>query len=105
MGIDDTTNTLLISCATQNMLVNIRQIVEKLDTAAVPAAQTFQVLQIDRAIDAAALQKKLSEMLKKPTTKPEQTAQPGQGQQQQRRGRNNNNNNGQNQQGGESSNE
>jgi hypothetical protein len=102
MGIDDTTNTLLVSCATQNMMLNIKQIVEKLDTAAVPAAQTFQVLQINRSIDAAALQKKLAEMLKKPTTKPEQTQQPGQGQQQQqqRRGRG-----GQNHESGENSNE
>ena len=90
MGIDDTTNTLLVSCATQNMMLNIQGIVEKLDTAAVQAAQTFQVLQINRSIDAAALQKKLAEMLKKPTTKPEAAQQPGQGQQQQqqRRGRN-----------------
>jgi len=102
LGIDDSTNTLLVSCASQNMMLNIKQIVESLDTAAVPAAQTFQVLQINRSIDTAGLQKKLSEMLKKPTTKPESTQQPGQGQQpqQQRRGRG-----GQNHESGENSNE
>jgi len=90
LGVDDTTNTLLVSCASQNMMLNIKTIIERLDTAAVPAAQTFQVLQINRSIDANALQKKLAEMLKKTTVKPEQVQQPGQGQQnpQQRRGRN-----------------
>jgi type II secretory pathway component GspD/PulD (secretin) len=89
MGIDDSTNSLVISCATQNMLLSIKQLVDSLDTAAVPAAQTFQVLQINRAIDTNNLQKKLSELLKKPTAgSQEQAAQPGQNgqQQQQRRG-------------------
>jgi hypothetical protein len=89
LGIDDSTNTLLVSCASQNMMLNIQQIVTTLDSAAVPAAQTFQVLQINRSIDAAALQKKLAEMLKKPNAVPEHAQQPAQGQQQQqRRGRN-----------------
>jgi type II secretory pathway component GspD/PulD (secretin) len=90
MGVDDTTNTLVISCATQNMMLNVQQLVEKLDTAAVPAAQSFQVLQINRSIDANALQKKLMEMLKKPAAATTQTLEGGQGgpqqQQQQRRG-------------------
>ncbi|HUE15557.1 MAG TPA: secretin N-terminal domain-containing protein, partial [Planctomycetaceae bacterium] len=89
LGIDDSTNTLLVSCASQNMMLNIQQIVTSLDSAAVPAAQTFQVLQINRSIDAAALQKKLAEMLKKPNAVPEHAQQPAQNQQQQqRRGRN-----------------
>ncbi len=103
LGIDDSTNTLLVSCATQNMMLNIKTIVMSLDTAAIPAAQTFQVLQINRSIDAAALQKKLAEMLKKPTVKPEEQQPAGQGQQpqQQRRGRGGQNHGG----GGENSNE
>jgi hypothetical protein len=88
MGIDDSTNSLVISCATQNMLLNIKALVDSLDTAAVPAAQSFQVLQINRSIDANALQKKLSEMLKKPSATPQgATQQPGQNPQQQQQGR------------------
>lgn len=89
IGVDDTTNSLVISCATQNIMQIIKQLVESLDTAAVQAAQTFQVLQINRSIDVSTLQKKLAELLKKPTVQPQQQQQPGQGQQQQqqRRGR------------------
>jgi hypothetical protein len=90
MGIDDTTNTLLVSCANQTLMINITEIIERLDKAAVQAAQSFQVLQINRSIDANALQKKLAEMLKKTGPGPEAGQQPNQGQQkpnQQRRGR------------------
>jgi type II secretory pathway component GspD/PulD (secretin) len=99
LGVDDTTNTLLVSCATQNMLLNITQIIENLDESAVQAAQSFQVLQINRSIDVNALQKKLTDMLKKTVGSPETTQQPNpaqqnQGQRRGRGGRNGNRNGG-----------
>ena len=87
MGIDDTTNTLLVSCATQNMMLNIQQIIERLDKAAVPAAQSLTVLQINRSIDANNLTKKLGDLLKKPTATQTPGQQPGQNQPQQQQGR------------------
>jgi type II secretory pathway component GspD/PulD (secretin) len=70
MGVDDSTNTLLISCP-QSLMDNISQIIQRLDKAAIPAQQAVQVLQIDRSIDPASLQKKLSELLKPGGAKPE----------------------------------
>jgi len=78
VGVDETSNTLIVSCP-ENLMQSVRQIVLYLDTAAVPVAQTMQVLRIDRAIDAASLQKKLADMLKKQTPqKEQQPQQPGQ---------------------------
>jgi type II secretory pathway component GspD/PulD (secretin) len=87
MGIDDSTNTLVVSCATQNMMLNIQLLIKELDKSAVPAAQSFTVLQINRSIDANNLTKKLSEILKKSTTTPTPGQQPGQNQPQQQQGR------------------
>jgi type II secretory pathway component GspD/PulD (secretin) len=89
VGIDETSNTLLISCP-ENLMKSVEQIIQYLDKAAVPAAQTFQVLKIDRSIDAGAIQKKLAEMLKKPAPKNEQ--QPQQQKQARKRGRGQQNN-------------
>ena len=88
MGVDDTTNSLVVSCATPNLMLNIQGVIKELDKAAIPAAQSFTVLQINRSLDAAALTKKLGDMLKKPTV-PQQGAgqQPGQNQPQQQQGR------------------
>lgn len=88
MGVDDSTNTLVVSCATPNLMLNIQMMIERLDKAAVPAAQSFTVLQINRSLDAAALTKKLGDMLKKSTV-PQQTPgqQPGQNQPQQQQNR------------------
>jgi type II secretory pathway component GspD/PulD (secretin) len=88
MGVDDTTNSLVVSCATPNLMLNIQGVIKELDKAAIPAAQSFTVLQINRSLDAAALTKKLGDMLKKPTA-PQQGAgqQPGQNQPQQQQGR------------------
>jgi hypothetical protein len=111
LGVDDTTNTLLVSCANQTLMINISEIIERLDKAAVQAAQSFQVLQINRSIDVNALQKKLAEMLKKTGAVPEAGQQPNQGPQQnqgQRRGRGGRNgggNGGGNNEGNESSND
>jgi type II secretory pathway component GspD/PulD (secretin) len=104
MGADDSTNTLLVSCP-QSLMENITQIVANLDTAAVPAQQAVQVLQIDRSIDATTLQKKLAELLKPGSTKAETPAaeQPGaekKPQNQHRGGRNHQNQGGE--EGGES---
>jgi type II secretory pathway component GspD/PulD (secretin) len=110
MGVDDTTNTLLVSCANQTLMINISEIIERLDKAAVQAAQSFQVLQINRSIDANALQKKLAEMLKKTGPVPEAGQQPNQGQQKQnqrrgRGGRNGGGNGGGDNEGNETSND
>jgi len=83
MGIDDSTNTLVVSCATQNMMLNVQQLIKELDKSAVPAAQSFTVLQINRSIDANNLTKKLSDILKKPTATQTPGQQPGQNQPQQ----------------------
>jgi len=84
LAADDATNTLLVSCPAVLMPV-IEQTILYLDQAAVPAVQSFQVLKIDRGIDANSLQKKLTEMLKPAAPKGEvkggeQPQPPGQGQ-------------------------
>ncbi len=106
LGVDDTTNTLLVSCANQTLMINVTEIIETLDKAAVQAAQSFQVLQINRSIDVNALQKKLAEMLKKTAPGPEAGQQPNQApqKQNQRRGRGGRNGGGNNG-GNESSND
>ncbi len=60
---NDTTNTVMVSCPSP-LMSNIEQIISNLDQAAVPVVQSIQVLKIDRGIDSAVLQKKLSDMLK-----------------------------------------
>jgi type II secretory pathway component GspD/PulD (secretin) len=60
---DDTTNTLLVSCPA-TLMSTIVQVVSCLDQAAVPSVQSFQVLKIAGGVDAAALQKRLTAMLK-----------------------------------------
>jgi Bacterial type II/III secretion system short domain len=69
LAANDTTNSILVSCPT-TLMMNIEQTIEKLDQAAIPAATSFQVLKIDRGIDADGLQKKLMDILKPaaPTT-------------------------------------
>jgi type II secretory pathway component GspD/PulD (secretin) len=89
LAANDSTNTVMVSCPSP-LMSNIEQIVSSLDQAAVPVVQSFQVIKIDRGIDAASLQKKLSDMLK-PATPQGEVKTPGNGQQQppgQRRGGN-----------------
>jgi len=63
LAANDTTNSILVSCPAV-LMPNIEQIVTSLDRAAVPTAQSFQVYKINSGIDTAALQKKLTEILK-----------------------------------------
>jgi type II secretory pathway component GspD/PulD (secretin) len=82
LAADDASNTLLVSCPAW-LMGNMEQLVMYLDQAAVPTATSFQVMKIDRGIDAGVLQKKLVEMLKPAapkgeTKQPEQPNQPGQ---------------------------
>jgi type II secretory pathway component GspD/PulD (secretin) len=77
LGVDETSNRLLVSCP-ESLMHNVEKIVHELDHGAVPAEQSFQVLRIDRSIDAAVVQKKLMDLLKKPTLKTEQPQQSGQ---------------------------
>lgn len=67
LGVDETSNRLIVSCP-ESLMRNIEKIIEDLDKAAAPVETTFQVLRIDRNIDASVVQKKLMEMLKKPGT-------------------------------------
>jgi hypothetical protein len=73
LAADDSTNSLLVSCPSA-LMGNIEQTVNYLDQAAVPTAQSFQVLKIDNGIDASVLQKKLSDMLKPSAPKGEAKA-------------------------------
>ena len=77
LGIDETSNRLLVSCP-ESLMRNIVKIVEDLDRGAAPVEQTFQMLCIDRSIDAGMLQKKLMDMLKKPLPQTEQPQHPNQ---------------------------
>jgi hypothetical protein len=82
LAADDSTNSLLVSCPSA-LMGNIEQTVHYLDQAAVPTAQSFQVIKIDNGIDASVLQKKLSDMLKpsapKSDAKPAEQQNPMQG--------------------------
>jgi type II secretory pathway component GspD/PulD (secretin) len=77
LGVDETSNRLLVSCP-ESLMQNIEKIVLELDHGAVPAEQAFQVLRIDRSIDASLVQKKLMDLLKKPSQKTEQPQPSGQ---------------------------
>ena len=68
IGVDETSNRLLVSCP-ESLMKNVEAIVEELDRAAAPIEQTFQVMRIDRSIDADSLQKRLAEMLKSPSSR------------------------------------
>ncbi len=70
LAANDATNTIMVSCPAV-LMPNIEQMVERLDQAAVPVAQSFQVIKINSAIDSASLQKKLTDLLKPTTTQGE----------------------------------
>jgi type II secretory pathway component GspD/PulD (secretin) len=70
LAANDATNTIMVSCPAV-LMPNIEQMVERLDQAAVPVAQSFQVIKINSGIDSASLQKKLTELLKPTTTQGE----------------------------------
>ncbi|MEX2288429.1 MAG: secretin N-terminal domain-containing protein [Planctomycetaceae bacterium] len=71
VGIDDLSNTLIVS-APDWLMKDVEQMIDHLDAAARPSS-TVQVLQVDRRINSAMLQKKLAEVFGK-------RAAPGQGQ-------------------------
>jgi hypothetical protein len=102
VGVEESSNTLIVSCP-EALMRNIENIVEYLDKAAVPTAQTMQVLRIDRSIDAGALQKKLAEMLGKPTGGEQQAHEQKRGEQQEQKKNNGNNKNKRNRNGREGS--
>ena len=58
LGVDETSNRLLVSCP-ESLMRNIEKIVEELDHGAVPVEQTFQVLRLDRSMDAVMIQKRI----------------------------------------------
>ncbi len=71
VGIDELSNTLIVS-APDWLMKDVEQMIDHLDSAAKPSS-TVQVLQVDRRINSAVLQKKLAEVFGK-------RAAPGQGQ-------------------------
>jgi len=77
IGVDEVSNSIIIS-STEMLLINIRQIIEKLDQAAVPKLPTMQVLQVGQNIPTDVLQEKLAKLLKE--QKRPQPPQPQQGQ-------------------------
>lgn len=81
LGVDELSNTLVISAA-EGLLENVLATVEALDNAARPMVNNMRVLKIDRSIDVAELQKKLTKLV----TRPPQPQQPQPGQPGQQRG-------------------
>jgi hypothetical protein len=82
IGIDEISNTLLVSAA-ESMMENISRTIDELEEAARPNVPTLQVLRVNpRTVDTDELQKRLAKVLKKPEPKPKQPqqGQPGQGQ-------------------------
>ncbi len=62
LGIDEVSNTLLVSTEGQNLMENIRQMIEELDQAARPTAHV-QVMTLRGDMNAARVREVLSEML------------------------------------------
>lgn len=78
IGVDEVSNSIIVS-STESLLMNIRQIVERLDQAAVPKLPTMHVVQVGQNVPTDLLQEKLAKLLKE--RKRPQPAQPPQGQQ------------------------
>ncbi len=74
LAANDSTNTVMVSCPAV-LMANIQQMVERLDQAAVPTAQSVQMIRINSSIDSGSLQKKLTELLK--PTAPQAEVKPG----------------------------
>jgi type II secretory pathway component GspD/PulD (secretin) len=70
LAANDATNTIMVSCPAV-LMPNIEQMVERLDQAAVPVAQSIQMIHINSAIDSEGLKKKLTDLLKPTTTQGE----------------------------------
>jgi len=67
IGINELSNTLVVS-ARAYLLEDISQIIEELDEAAKPAAESVYLLQVGNGLDATEIQKKLSRVLSGPTS-------------------------------------
>jgi type II secretory pathway component GspD/PulD (secretin) len=79
IGVDDLSNTLIISAA-EGLMETVSETVQSLDMAARPTVNTLQVMKVSRDIDLATLQQRLQKVAKQPTPPPDQRKQqqPGQ---------------------------
>ena len=77
IGVDPLSNSLVVS-ATESLLTNIREMIKKLDQAAVPKTPTMRVLQVDRNIPVDVVQEKLAKLLKEQQQRRRQQQQPPQ---------------------------
>lgn len=80
IGVDELSNMLVIS-AVEGLMENVEQTVKILDQAAKSTVPRFQVVQVNRNVNAGELQKKLKSLMPKPA--PQQPQQPKHQQQQQ----------------------
>jgi hypothetical protein len=76
IGVDDVTNTLLVSTEGQNLMDNVTKMIEALDEAAKPVADV-QVVTLKGGMNAERVREVLDELLSKPTL-PGTGATPGQ---------------------------
>jgi len=76
IGVDDVTNTLLVSTEGQNLMENVTKMIEALDEAAKPVADV-QVVTLKGGMNAERVREVLDELLSKPTL-PGTGAAPGQ---------------------------
>ena len=79
MGIDDISNTIIVS-APDSLLQNISELIEQLDRAARPT-NSVQVVKLDGKVNSVDLQKRLAKIFTKPQPKqpqqrPQQPPQP-----------------------------
>jgi type II secretory pathway component GspD/PulD (secretin) len=78
IGVDELSNTLIVS-ASEALLKNVTTTIEALDEAARPAVKRMHVLKIERQVDAGELQKRLKNLVTRPTPhQPGHPPQPGQ---------------------------
>jgi len=74
IGIDESSNTLIVSSA-GTLMETIGEMIESLDEAA-DSSSVVQVVKVDRSVDLALIQERLMELMKTP--QPQQGQQPGQ---------------------------
>ena len=74
IGIDDSSNTLIVSSA-GSLMETITVLIEDLDKAA-DSSSVVQVVRVDKSVDLALIQERLRELMKTP--QPQQGQQPGQ---------------------------
>jgi type II secretory pathway component GspD/PulD (secretin) len=76
MGVDDVTNTLLVSAEGENLMQNISQMIETLDEAAKPVS-TVSVVQLNGGVNAAHVHEVLTRVLAEEGGKAAKSAGPG----------------------------